>query len=73
MTHPYYPAHFYATSDPYPQLVRVQNGNVWLPDNGKLVPVDKLEGRLVRLIEEPTQLPTGIPNFTPAPVGKEGV
>lgn len=43
--------HYYAKGDPVPQLVRVQGGLVWLPDNGKLVEVAKLDGRLVRLVE----------------------
>ncbi len=74
MTYPNGPYHHYQKGDPMPQLVRVMNGEVWMPDNGKLVAVENLEGRLVRLVEEPTQLPVGIPNFVvpPAPVGREG-
>ena len=36
---------------PVPQLVRVVDGFVFLPDNGKSVAVNKLDGKLVRLVE----------------------
>jgi hypothetical protein len=45
------PYHYYHPGDPVPQLVRVVNGCVWLPDAAKSVEVARLQGKLVRLVE----------------------